>query len=81
MPRLRRLSGDEVIAILIRFGFRRLPQRGSHVKLRRLSDRGQRQTLMVPRHRRLASGTLRGIYPQALAYIPEAELRQWFYTD
>ncbi|NQT51750.1 type II toxin-antitoxin system HicA family toxin [bacterium] len=36
MPRLRRLSGDQVIAILQRFGFQIHDQRGSHIKLRRL---------------------------------------------
>lgn len=37
MPKLRRLSGDEVIAILGQFGFQVQAQRGSHVKLRRLN--------------------------------------------
>jgi predicted RNA binding protein YcfA (HicA-like mRNA interferase family) len=34
MPRLRRLSGAEVISILNRFGFTVHSQRGSHAKLR-----------------------------------------------
>jgi len=34
MPKLRRLSGDEVIRILERFGFAVYTQKGSHVKLR-----------------------------------------------
>src|SRR3990172_7951788 len=37
MPKLRRLSGAEIIAILGRFGFTVHSQRGSHVKLRRVS--------------------------------------------
>ncbi|MDP2675430.1 MAG: type II toxin-antitoxin system HicA family toxin [Dehalococcoidia bacterium] len=36
-PKLRRLSGKEVIAILKRSGFDVHSQRGSHVKLRRTS--------------------------------------------
>jgi len=33
MPKLRRLSGPDVVAILARFGFQPLTQRGSHIKL------------------------------------------------
>ncbi len=57
MPGLRRLSGDEPIAVLGRFGFAVHSQRGSHVKLRRVGAGGERQTLTVPRHRELDSGT------------------------
>lgn len=48
MPRLRRLSGPEVIGILKGFGFAVHAQSGSHVKLRRLSPGGQKQTLTIP---------------------------------
>jgi hypothetical protein len=44
MPRLRRLSGSEVIRILEDFGFAVLTQRGSHVKLRRIGPAGEKQT-------------------------------------
>ncbi|MEK7445645.1 MAG: type II toxin-antitoxin system HicA family toxin [candidate division NC10 bacterium] len=40
MPKLRRLSGAEIIAILGGFGFTVHSQRGSHVKLRRVSPDG-----------------------------------------
>ncbi|MDQ7839605.1 MAG: type II toxin-antitoxin system HicA family toxin [bacterium] len=40
LPRLRRLSGDQVVAILARFGFMVHSQRGSHVKLRRVTTTG-----------------------------------------
>ena len=81
MPRLKRLSGLEVVTILRRFGFQFHNQEGSHIKLRRLSPEGRRQTLLVPRHRELAVGTLREIYKQASEFIPEDQLRQYFYTD
>ena len=45
MPRLRRLSGDDVVAIFARFGFQVHAQRGSHVKLRRVTAAGSIQTL------------------------------------
>lgn len=80
MPKLRRLSGSDVIRILEHFGFVVLAQRGSHVKLQRLGSQGQKQTLTVPRHSELDTGTLRAILRQASQYIPEEELRKHFYT-
>ena len=80
MPGLRRLSGDEVIAILVRFGFQINSQRGSHVKLRRVIVGGTVQTLTVPRHRELDVGTIRAIFRQASRFIPEEELREEFHS-
>lgn len=54
-------SGKQVVAILSReFGFSFVSQRGSHVKLRRRAASGDVITI-VPLHRELAPGTLRGI--------------------
>lgn len=78
MPKLKRLSGAEVIAILKEFGFEIYSQRGSHVKLRRVSTAGK-ETLTVPNHRQLDTGTCRAIYRQACRYIPESELFCYFY--
>ena len=49
MPRLRRLSGDEVVSVLIRFGFQIYSQKGSHAKMRRTLESGRRQNLTVPK--------------------------------
>jgi predicted RNA binding protein YcfA (HicA-like mRNA interferase family) len=81
VPRLRRLSGDEVVTILARFGFRVRSQRGSHVKLRRVTSGGIAETLTVPRHRELDVGTLQAIFRQASRFIPEEQLRGEFYSD
>lgn len=81
MPELRCLSGLEVIRILEGFGFAVLTQRGSHVKLRRIGPSGEKQTLTIPRHRELDTGTLRAILRQASRYIPAEELRPHFYTS
>ena len=80
MPKLKLLSGDDVIKILSRFGFQMAAQRGSHVKLQRALPTGSRQSLTVPKHVELDRGTLRAIYRQALRYIPDGELRDHFYT-
>jgi len=79
MPKLKTLSGGEVVKIFSRFGFEVLSQRGSHVKLRRVISDGTKQTLTIPLHEELDKGTLRAIFRQALRYIPEDELKPYFY--
>lgn len=79
MPRLRVLSGKDVVVILKAFGFSVERQRGSHAKLRRLQN-GLKQTLTIPLHTELDKGTLRAIYHQILRYIPEEEIRPHVYT-
>lgn len=81
MPKLRRLSGDEAIRILEHFGFTVVAQSGSHVKLRRITATGEKQTLTIPRHRELDTGTLRAIFRQASRYVPSDGLRPHFYVD
>jgi predicted RNA binding protein YcfA (HicA-like mRNA interferase family) len=79
-PRLRRLSGDEVVQALTRFGFLVRSTKGSHVKLQRLGADGTRETLVVPRHAELDTGTLRAIFRQASRYVPEGEPRPIFFS-
>ena len=64
MPKLRRVSGREAIHVLELLGFEQVRQRGSHVVLKR---RMQEKTVgcVVPLHRELAIGTLKGILRQA----------------
>ena len=81
MPKLRRLSGLEVVSIFQRFGFSIVSQRGSHVKLRRVNQAGEKQTLTVPNHHQLDTGTCHAIFRQARRYISSDELRPLFYTD
>lgn len=81
MPRLKTLSGPDVVKIFSEFGFLIASQRGSHIKLRRVLPDGTRQALTIPNHRELDTGTLRAIYRQALRYISDEELRQYFYSD
>ena len=78
MPKLRRLSGREEIAIFGKFGFNSFSQRGSHVKLKRILPGGS-QTLTVPMHIELDTGTLRAIIRQASRFIDEERLRPLFY--
>jgi predicted RNA binding protein YcfA (HicA-like mRNA interferase family) len=80
MPKLRVLSGPDVIAIFGEFGFTVFSQKGSHVKLRRAVP-GAIQTLTVPNHRQLKKGTLLVLFRQASRYIDPAQLRQRFYSE
>ena len=81
MPRLRRLSAGDVLRILHRFGFTVSGQKGSHAKLVRVSPGGERQILVVPVHRNLATGTLHAIYRKAARFVPSVELRRAFFAD
>jgi predicted RNA binding protein YcfA (HicA-like mRNA interferase family) len=64
MPELRRVSGEEAIRALERLGFQRSRQRGIHVILKKEAAQGT-IGCVVPLHRELAIGTLRGILQQA----------------
>ena len=70
MPSLRRVSGQEAIGALERLGFVQVRQRGSHVVLKRQTPEGE-IGCVVPLHRELATGTLRGILKQARVTLEE----------
>jgi predicted RNA binding protein YcfA (HicA-like mRNA interferase family) len=73
------MSGREVIAIFRSFGFDVFSQRVSHVKLRRVGADGAKQTLTVPDHPQLDTGTVRAIIRQATRYVPLDDLRPHCY--
>jgi predicted RNA binding protein YcfA (HicA-like mRNA interferase family) len=64
MPRLKRVSGQETIRALERLGFSQSRQRGSHIILKKQMPEGE-IGCVVPLHKELAVGTLRGILRQA----------------
>jgi predicted RNA binding protein YcfA (HicA-like mRNA interferase family) len=61
------ISGAEAITALSKAGIIEVSQRGSHVKLRNQDG----TTVIVPRHRELARGTLRSILRQAGLSVDE----------
>lgn len=79
MPKLKALSGAEVIKILSIFGFSIVSQKGSHAKLARIRD-GAREILTAPMHKELDRGTLRAIFRQASRFVTESDLSKHFYT-
>lgn len=64
MPKLKRVSGRKAIRALERLGFEQVRQRGSHVILKKQTSEGT-VGCVVPLHKELALGTLRGILRQA----------------
>lgn len=80
MPKLKRLSGKEVISFCQRQGFGIGRQRSSHINMVRIiSDK--KQVVTVPDHKEIDRGTLHSIYKKLAYFIPEKELRVFFYTS
>lgn len=82
MPRLRRLSGKELISIFAGFGFEIYSQSGSHIRLQRIVD-GKQQRILIAVHgkKTIKPATLMNIYRTAKQYISEEEIKKYFYTD
>ena len=59
-PRLPVISGDLLIRVLERFGYARVRQKGSHVRLIHPTD-VRRLAVTVPLHDEIAFGTLKRI--------------------
>ena len=62
MSKLPQLSGREVVKILVRIGYQKDRQKGSHIILRQNSFPYRR--IVVPDHKEIAKGTLRKIIKQ-----------------
>ncbi|OGU58580.1 MAG: hypothetical protein A2X64_04985 [Ignavibacteria bacterium GWF2_33_9] len=80
MPKLKTLSGSDIIKILAIFGFTIKSQKGSHVKLSR-TDGNIEQILTIPHHKELDKGTLKAIFRQASRFISESTLYPHFYSE
>lgn len=75
------LSGSDLVSIFRLFDFYVASQKGSHIKLVRISHSGERQILTIPLHDELDRGTLKAIFRQALRYISEEQLCGHFYSE
>jgi predicted RNA binding protein YcfA (HicA-like mRNA interferase family) len=72
------ISGKRVIKILCQdFGFYFVSQKGSHVKLRKKIDHKEITTI-VPLHKELAPGTLKGVLK--LAQVEEKDFWNKVYS-
>jgi predicted RNA binding protein YcfA (HicA-like mRNA interferase family) len=64
MPRLPIVSSKKAIKVLESLGFEKIRQTGSHVIMKKITSDGQ-IGCVVPMHRELKIGTLKGILKQA----------------
>ncbi len=64
MSRLPVVSGRDVVRALKALGYIVVRQRGSHIRMRHLTDSSRRATT-VPDHKTVKSGTLHAILPDA----------------
>lgn len=78
MPKLRVLSGKDLIKIFAKYGFEKIDQHGSHIKLRRVVM-SRKETLTIPQHDEIDKGLLKQIFVQASRYIPEGDLTRHFF--
>jgi len=75
MPKLRKVSGHEVLKILCnRLGFKVSGRAGSHVRLSKITPKGKIGTV-VPMHKQLKIGTLKNVLK--LAKVSEEEFSEY----
>jgi predicted RNA binding protein YcfA (HicA-like mRNA interferase family) len=80
MPKLRRLSGKEVLAILKRLGFEIVRIKGSHHHMRHTQSQSCFLTIPVHGNKSLPPGTMKDIIKQVAPCITDIELKTNFYT-
>jgi len=75
MPRLPQVSGRDLVRLLRSLGYESLRQRGSHIRLRKMTILGE-HNITVPDHATLAKGTLNDILTKVSLWnsIPKSEL-------
>lgn len=66
---LPRVSGRQVVSALVKIGYEKDRQKGSHIVLRQTVEPHRR--LVVPDHKEVAKGTLRVIIKQAGLTVAE----------
>jgi predicted RNA binding protein YcfA (HicA-like mRNA interferase family) len=80
MPKIKHISGKEVIKIVESLGFVIARQKGSHIILKRTIFKDE-QVILVPNHTVIDRGTLHSIYKKLLLYIDESKIRSHFYSE
>lgn len=80
MPKLKNLSGNDLIRIFSIFGFFVKSQKGSHIKLARKTLFGE-DILTIPNYNEIDKGTLKAIIRQSSKFIDENQIYSNFYTE
>ena len=79
MPRLPQVSGPDLVKLLLSLGYQVIRQRGSHIRLRKVSDLGE-HNITVPNHDTVAKGTLNDILTRVSLWnnVPKEKLIERF---
>ena len=80
MPKLRKISGKDLIKFFEKEGFVFNRQKGSHIVISRIVE-GSKQHLVIPNHSELDRGMTHGIFKQSREYLPEQDLKKFFYIE
>jgi predicted RNA binding protein YcfA (HicA-like mRNA interferase family) len=80
MPKMKVLSGKDVVRFLERHGFLVVSQKGSHIRMISRSDQ-RKVTVVVPNHKVLKRGMQHQIMKESLRSISAAEVFEFFYTE
>jgi len=76
LPKLKKISGKECVKILCnKFGFKVVRQKGSHIVLKKETEKGSVGTV-VPNHKEIKIGTLKGVL--RLGKVDEEEFSKYF---
>lgn len=75
MPRLPQVSGAALVKLLLILGYQVIRQKGSHIRLRKVSDLGE-HNITVPNHDTVAKGTLNDILTRVSLWnsVPKEQL-------
>ncbi len=63
-PKLPQVSGQQLVKILERLGYQVIRQRGSHIRMRKVTTSGE-HNITIPNHKSIAKGTLSDIITKA----------------
>lgn len=75
MPKLPALSGKDLVNFLLKQGFQKVRQKGSHLSLKKITSDREFRTV-VPMHSELSKGTLSSILKQC-GISKEELIKQW----
>ncbi len=79
MPKMKVLSGKEIVWFFERYGFVITSQKGSHIQMKRRTVHGN-QPVTVPNHKTVRKGTQKFLITLAIKYSLEQEAGDFFYT-
>jgi predicted RNA binding protein YcfA (HicA-like mRNA interferase family) len=78
MPKLRRISGEDILSALTKEGFAVIRQKGSHVRLVN-NNSGLNAYITIPLHKEIDRGTLKSIIRSLERTFSKEKILEIFY--